>query len=72
MFLLVFCEGKFAARKVLAGGVAGRTARSARDLGRNKLFRVDPEFQKLSFTDNGFSSVGIPMDEDLEILIAIQ
>ncbi len=51
--------------------MAGETARSAKDIGLNKLLRVDLEFQKLSFMDNGFSSVRIHMDEDWEILITI-
>ena len=55
----------------LAGGMAGETARSAKDIGLNKLLRVDLEFQKLSFMDNGFSSVRIHMDEDWDILITI-
>lgn len=42
------------------------------ELGRNKLFSTDPEFQKIGFTEREFSSIGLPMDADTEMLITIQ
>lgn len=41
------------------------------NLGRSKLWGIEPEFQKIGFQDSGSASFGLPMDADTDLTITI-